>query len=36
MHRKSAIKSFCNNISTASGGTHAEGFENGLALTCRE
>ncbi|RIA79122.1 histidine kinase-like ATPase [Glomus cerebriforme] len=34
--KKGQIKSFCNNINTAGGGTHVEGFENGLVSACRD
>ncbi|RHZ35471.1 DNA gyrase subunit A [endosymbiont GvMRE of Glomus versiforme] len=34
--RKSQVRSFCNNIGTAGGGTHVEGFENGLVSATRD
>jgi len=34
--RRSQIKSFCNNISTGGGGSHLDGFENGLISAVRD
>jgi len=34
--KQSQIKSFCNNISTGGGGSHLDGFENGLISAVRD